>query len=99
MNILAWLIVGAIASDIAALIAGPDRGRPHTRSVVLGTVAALVAGFLAGLVVGIKDPVQGVLEPAALVVAGLAAILAVTAHAVWDGRGLRRLADHEPPSG
>jgi uncharacterized membrane protein YeaQ/YmgE (transglycosylase-associated protein family) len=99
MNILAWLVLGAIASDIAALIARPNRGRPHTRSVAFGTAAALVGGFLAGLVVGIKDPVQGVLEPAALVVAGLAAVLAVTAQVAWTGRGMRRRAGSEPPSG
>lgn len=89
MNVLAWLIVGAIASDIAALILRPDAGRHQGRSVALGTAAALSGGFLAGLIVGMKDPVQGVLEPLALAVAGLAAVLAVTVQAAWSGRSLR----------
>jgi uncharacterized membrane protein YeaQ/YmgE (transglycosylase-associated protein family) len=86
MNLVAWLVVGAIASDIAALIAMSEGARHRLRSLVLGTAAALVAGFLAGLVIGMKDPVQGVLEPAAIVVAGLAAVLAVIAQTAWSRR-------------
>jgi uncharacterized membrane protein YeaQ/YmgE (transglycosylase-associated protein family) len=99
MNILAWLILGAITGDIVAYIAGPKRGRHYTRHIALGTAAALVCGYLAGLVVGIKDPVLGSLEPAALVVAVLAAVLAITAQTAWLGRRMRRLAGNKPPRG
>jgi uncharacterized membrane protein YeaQ/YmgE (transglycosylase-associated protein family) len=99
MNILAWLILGAIAGDIVDFIAGPPRGQHHNRQVALGTGAALVCGYLAGLVVGMKDPVLGALEPAALVVAVLAAVLAVTAQTAWRGRRVRRLAGNKPRSG
>ncbi len=89
MNILAWLVLGAIASDIAALIAIPDGGRQHgRRMVVLGTAAAVVFGYAAGLLGGMKDPIQGVLEPVALGVAVLAAVAAVTGQTLW-GRGRR----------
>jgi uncharacterized membrane protein YeaQ/YmgE (transglycosylase-associated protein family) len=99
MNILAWLILGAIAGDIVAFVAGPSRGQHRVRHVALGTGAALVCGYLAGLVVGMKDPVLGALEPPALVVAVLAAALAVTAQTAWRRRHARRLAGNEPPSG
>jgi uncharacterized membrane protein YeaQ/YmgE (transglycosylase-associated protein family) len=98
MNIIAWLILGAITSDIAALIGSPSRGR-HTRHVALGTAAALVCGDVAGLVVGVKDPVLGELEPVALIVALVGAALAVTAQIAWGGRRVRPLASNEPPRG
>jgi uncharacterized membrane protein YfcA len=99
MNILAWLILGAIAGDIVAVVAGPPHRQPQTRHVALATGAALVCGYLAGLVVGMKDPVLGALEPAALVVAVLAAVSAVAAQTAWRGRRIRRRASSKPPSG
>ena len=49
MNILAWIVLGAIAGYLAGLLVKGDEGLGVIGHIVLGIVGALVGGFLAGL--------------------------------------------------
>ena len=47
MNIIAWLVLGAIAGYLAGFLVKGDEGYGVIGHVVLGIVGALVGGFLA----------------------------------------------------
>ena len=53
MEIIAWIVLGALAGFIANLIMGGGDGL--IMMIVLGIVGALVGGFIAGSVLGIAD--------------------------------------------
>jgi len=46
MNILLWLILGAVAGFLASLVMKNDRNQGTVMDVVLGIVGALVGGFV-----------------------------------------------------
>ena len=58
MNILAWIVLGAIAGYIAGLLVRGDEGLGVIGHIVLGIVGAIVGGFIAGAV-----SVQGTQRP------------------------------------
>ena len=58
MNIIAWLILGAIAGYLAGFLVKGDEGYGVIGHVVLGIVGALVGGFLASLLFNVDDPIQ-----------------------------------------
>src|ERR671935_226982 len=62
MNILAWIVLGAIAGYLAGFLVRGDEGLGVIGHVVLGIVGAIVGGFLAGALLG-TDPISGRLEP------------------------------------
>jgi uncharacterized membrane protein YeaQ/YmgE (transglycosylase-associated protein family) len=47
VDIIAWIVLGAIAGWIAGLLVGGDGGLGVLGTIVLGIVGALVGGFLA----------------------------------------------------
>ena len=86
MNILAWLILGAIAGYIAGFLVKGDERYGVIGHVVLGIVGALVGGFLASLLLGLDDPIQGAFDITTIVVAVIGAIIAVVVFNLITGR-------------
>ncbi len=85
MNILAWIVLGAIAGYIAGLLVKGDEGLGVIGHIVLGIVGAIVGGFIAGAVFGVKDPIQGALDISTIVVAVIGAIVVVLAVSMLSG--------------
>ena len=86
MNIIAWLILGAIAGYLAGFLVKGDEGYGVIGHVVLGIVGALVGGFLASLLFNVSDPIQGALDISTIVVSVIGAIIAVVAFNLVTGR-------------
>ena len=79
MNIIAWLILGAIAGYLAGFLVKGDESYGVIGHIVLGIVGALVGGFLASLLFGADDPIQGALDISTIVISVIGAIIAVVA--------------------
>ena len=62
MNLIAWLVLGAIAGYLAGLFVRGDEGLGIIGHIVLGIVGAFVGGFLASALFGVRDPIQGALD-------------------------------------
>jgi uncharacterized membrane protein YeaQ/YmgE (transglycosylase-associated protein family) len=86
MNIIAWLILGAIAGYLAGFLVKGDEGYGVIGHIVLGIVGALVGGFLASLLFNVSDPIQGALDISTIVVSVIGAIIAVVAFNLVTGR-------------
>jgi len=86
MNIIAWLILGAIAGYLAGFLVKGDEGYGVIGHIVLGIVGALVGGFLASLLFNVSDPIQGALDISTIVVSVLGAIIAVVVFNLVTGR-------------
>ena len=86
MNIIAWLILGAIAGYLAGFLVKGDEGYGVIGHVVLGIVGALVGGFLASLLFNVSDPIQGALNISTIVVSVIGAIIAVVVFNLVTGR-------------
>ncbi len=76
MNIISWLILGAIAGYLAGFLVRGDEGLGIIGHVVLGIVGAFVGGFLASVLLG-ADPVAGAFDVASIVTAAIGAVLVV----------------------
>ena len=85
MNILAWIILGAIAGYLAGFLVKGDERYGVIGHIVLGIVGALVGGFLAGVLFG-KDPIDGALDISSIVTATIGAVIAVVAWNALSGR-------------
>jgi uncharacterized membrane protein YeaQ/YmgE (transglycosylase-associated protein family) len=79
MNILAWIVLGAIAGYLAGMLVKGDEGLGVIGHVVLGIVGAVVGGFIAGAIFNVKDPIQGALDISTIVVAVIGAVIVVVA--------------------
>ena len=86
MNIIAWLILGAIAGYLAGFLVKGDESYGVIGHVVLGIVGALVGGFLASLLFNVSDPIQGALDISTIVVSVIGAIIAVVVFNLVTGR-------------
>jgi uncharacterized membrane protein YeaQ/YmgE (transglycosylase-associated protein family) len=49
MNLLLWIVLGALAGWVASLIMGTDEQQGALMNIVLGVVGALVGGFVMNL--------------------------------------------------
>lgn len=49
MNIIAWLILGALAGWIASLVMGTNRSQGLVGDIILGIIGAFLGGFLFNL--------------------------------------------------
>jgi uncharacterized membrane protein YeaQ/YmgE (transglycosylase-associated protein family) len=85
MNIISWLILGAIAGYLAGFLVKGDEGLGVIGHVGLGILGALIGGFLAGIVTGGKDLVTGI-NIQTIVVAVIGAVVAVVAYGFITGR-------------
>ena len=86
MNIIAWLILGAIAGYLAGFLVKGDESYGVIGHVVLGIVGALVGGFLASLLFNVSDPIQGAFNIGTIVISVIGAIIAVVAFNLVTGR-------------
>lgn len=77
MNLIAWILLGAIAGYIAGFLVRGDEGLGVLGHIVLGIVGAVVGGFLASLLLNVKDPLQGPLDLSTIVIAVIGAVIVV----------------------
>jgi uncharacterized membrane protein YeaQ/YmgE (transglycosylase-associated protein family) len=87
MNLIAWLVLGAIAGYLAGLLVHGDEGLGIIGHIVLGIVGAFVGGFLASALFGVKDPIQGALDISTIVISVIGAVLVVVIADMVTGRG------------
>lgn len=77
MNLIAWIVLGAIAGYVAGFLVKGDEGLGVIGHIVLGIVGALAGGFLAGVLFNVKDPLQGPLDLSTIVIAAIGAVIVV----------------------
>jgi len=76
MNIISWIILGAIAGYLAGFLVKGDEGLGVIGHIVLGIVGALVGGFLASVIFN-THPIDGAFDVSSIVVATIGAIITV----------------------
>lgn len=76
MNIIAWLILGAIAGYLAGFLVRGDEGLGIIGHIVLGIVGALVGGFLASVLFKV-NPIEGAFDIGSIVTATIGAVVVV----------------------
>jgi uncharacterized membrane protein YeaQ/YmgE (transglycosylase-associated protein family) len=77
MNLIAWIVLGAIAGYLAGFLVRGDEGLGVIGHIVLGVVGALLGGFLAGVLLNVKDPLQGPLDLSTIVISVIGAVIVV----------------------
>ena len=85
MNIVAWIVLGAIAGYVAGLLVKGDEGLGVISHIVLGIVGAVVGGFIAAAIFNVKDPIQGALDLSTIVIAVIGAVLVVLVVSLVSG--------------
>lgn len=85
MNIISWLILGAIAGYLAGFLVKGDEGLGVIGHIVLGIVGALVGGFLASVLFK-TDAINGAFDISSIVVATIGAVIAVVVVNMVTGR-------------
>ena len=85
MNIIAWIVLGAIAGYLAGFLVRGDEGLGVIGHIVLGIVGALVGGFLASVLFK-TDAINGALDIGSIVVATIGAVLTVVVVSAVTGR-------------
>ncbi len=85
MNIIAWIVLGAIAGYLAGFLVKGDEGLGVIGHIVLGIVGAVVGGFLAGVLFN-TDPIDGALDISSIVTAVIGAIIVVVVVNAVTGR-------------
>ena len=86
MNIIAWIVLGAIAGYLAGFLVRGDEGLGVIGHIVLGIVGAIVGGFLAGLLFPGRDFINGPLDITSIVTAVIGAIIVVVVVNAVTGR-------------
>ena len=77
MNIILWIIFGALAGWIASMIMGTNREQGAIANIVVGIIGAFLGGFIMSLLTG-DDQVDGFNLTSLIVsVAGAVVLLAV----------------------
>jgi uncharacterized membrane protein YeaQ/YmgE (transglycosylase-associated protein family) len=76
MNIIAWIVLGAIAGYLAGFLVKGDESYGIIGHIVLGIVGALVGGFLASVLFS-TNPIDGPFDLSSIVVATIGAIIVV----------------------
>jgi uncharacterized membrane protein YeaQ/YmgE (transglycosylase-associated protein family) len=85
MNIIAWIVLGAIAGYLAGFLVKGDEGLGVIGHIVLGIVGAIVGGFLAGVLFN-TNPIEGPLDIGSIVTSVIGAILVVVVVNAATGR-------------
>ena len=88
MEIIAFIILGALAGAIAkALLPGDDPGGIIVTTII-GVVGALIGGFLAGVLFD-ADPLEGFFDITTWLTAIIGAIILLLIYRMVVGRGRR----------
>ena len=87
VNIIAWIVLGAIAGYIAGLLVRGDEGLGVIGHIVLGIVGALVGGFLIGNVlnIGTGGANDGDINITSIVVSVIGAVVVVLVVGFFNG--------------
>ena len=85
MNILSWIVLGAIAGYLAGYLVKGDESMGVIEHIVLGIVGALIGGFLASALFQV-DAINGVFDISSIVVSTIGAVIAVVAWGAVSGR-------------
>jgi uncharacterized membrane protein YeaQ/YmgE (transglycosylase-associated protein family) len=87
MNLISWLILGAIAGYVAGFLVKGDERYGVIGHIVLGVIGAVVGGFLASALFNVRDPLQGAFDISTIVIAVIGAVIAVVVWGIVTGRG------------
>lgn len=86
VNIIAWIVLGAIAGWIAGLLVRGDERFGVIGHIVLGIVGAIVGGFIASALLNVNTGAQnGDINIASIIVAIIGAVLVVWVVNVFTG--------------
>lgn len=77
MNIISWIIFGAIAGWVASLIAGTNRQQGCLVDIVVGVVGAFIGGVLMEFLTG-RSVTFGLFRPGSFIVAVIGAVILLT---------------------
>jgi uncharacterized membrane protein YeaQ/YmgE (transglycosylase-associated protein family) len=77
MNLIAWIVLGAIAGYLAGFLVRGDEGLGIIGHIVLGIVGAVVGGFLASALFNVKNPIEGALDLSTIVISIIGAVIVV----------------------
>lgn len=89
MNIIIWLIAGAIIGYIASRIMGTNSQQGLLMDIVVGVVGALLAGWFLSPLFGVGTINQNNFSLPALLVSLLGAVILLAIYKLVTGRGLR----------
>lgn len=67
LNIVAWLIVGAIAGWLASIVMKTNSQQGLITDIIVGIVGGLIGGFVLSLLPGVETQVTGLNLPSILV--------------------------------
>jgi len=87
MNIIAWLIIGALAGWIASMIAGTNGQQGWLMNIVVGIVGAFVGGFVYSLLTGVDFAAAFNLVTLMVAIGG--AVILLFAYRAVTGRAIR----------
>ncbi len=90
MNIIIWIIVGAVIGWVASRIMGTDWQQGTVLDIVVGIVGALLAGYLISPMVGVSTINQGNFSIPALLVSLAGAIVLLAIVKLLRGNRRRR---------
>ena len=85
MNLIAWIILGAIAGYLAGFLVRGDEGLGIIGHIVLGIVGAVIGGFLASALFNVKNPIEGALDLSTIVISVIGAVLVVVVVSLVTG--------------
>ena len=85
MNLIAWIILGAIAGYLAGFLVRGDEGLGVIGHIVLGIVGAVVGGYLASALFNVKNPIEGALDLSTIVISVIGAVLVVVVVSLITG--------------
>jgi uncharacterized membrane protein YeaQ/YmgE (transglycosylase-associated protein family) len=84
MNIISWIVLGAIAGYLAGFLVRGDEGLGIIGHIALGIVGALVAGWVASLIFNV-NPIDGAFDLSSIIVATIGAVVVVLAVGALTG--------------
>jgi uncharacterized membrane protein YeaQ/YmgE (transglycosylase-associated protein family) len=90
MNLILWLIAGAVIGYIASRIMGTNSQQGLLLDIVVGVLGALLAGWFLTPLFGITTINQSNFSLPALLVSLLGAVLLLAIVKLFTGRSLRR---------
>jgi uncharacterized membrane protein YeaQ/YmgE (transglycosylase-associated protein family) len=84
MNIIGWLIIGALAGWLASLVAGTNAQQGWLMNIIVGILGAFVGGFLYSVLTG-ANFVAG-FDLVTLLVATVGAVILLLIYRALTGR-------------